>query len=152
MLKRSKYIDLMVGIFVFVALVCISYLTIRLGKLDWFSKENYSILARFESVSGLKSGAFIEMAGVRIGQVESINLDHEDQVAIVKMKIQKDVKLSDDSIASIKTSGLIGDKFIKISPGGSDMILNQGDMIIETESAVDIEELISKYVFGGIEE
>ena len=151
MLKRSKHIDLLVGIFVFIGLLCIGYLTIKLGKLDWFSDEKYSVLARFESVSGLKSGAFIEMAGVRIGQVDSITLDQEDQVAVVKMMITRGVNLTDDTIASIKTSGLIGDKFIKISPGGSEIILKEGDMLVETESAVDIEELISKYVFGGVE-
>jgi phospholipid/cholesterol/gamma-HCH transport system substrate-binding protein len=90
------------------------------------------------------------MAGVQIGKVDSISLDKEEMAAVVKMKIQKGVVLTDDVIASIKTAGLIGDKYIKLSPGGSDEILNSGDTIIETESAIDLEELISKYVFGGV--
>jgi phospholipid/cholesterol/gamma-HCH transport system substrate-binding protein len=90
------------------------------------------------------------MAGVQIGQVGSISLSKEEKVAIVKMKIQKGMVLSDDVIASVKTSGLIGDKYIKLSPGGSDQTLGPGDTISETESAIDLEELISKYIFGGV--
>jgi phospholipid/cholesterol/gamma-HCH transport system substrate-binding protein len=108
--------------------------------------------ARFFSVSGLKSGAIVEMAGVEIGQVNSISLNTERYVADVEVKVKKDVKLTEDVIASIKTAGLIGDKYIKLSPGGSDVYLNPGDTIIETESAMDIEELISKYVFGNIDD
>ncbi len=110
----------------------------------------YPLYARFSSVSGLKEGARIEMAGVWIGQVDSIFLDQEEQVAVIKMKIQEGITLTDDVIASVKTSGLIGGKYIEISPGGSDNILNAGDLIIETESAIDLEELVSKYVFGGV--
>jgi phospholipid/cholesterol/gamma-HCH transport system substrate-binding protein len=90
------------------------------------------------------------MAGVQIGQVADITLDKEQQVAVVAMKIEKGIKITDDVIASIKTAGLIGDKFIKLSPGGSDLLLKDGDMITETESGVDLEELISKYVFGDV--
>jgi phospholipid/cholesterol/gamma-HCH transport system substrate-binding protein len=101
-------------------------------------------------VTGLKEGARVEMAGVPIGEVEAIVLDTEQQVARVQIKIQGNVTLSDDTIASVKTAGLIGDKYIRLSPGGSDLVLKAGDTIYETESAVDIEELISKYVFGGV--
>jgi phospholipid/cholesterol/gamma-HCH transport system substrate-binding protein len=88
---------------------------------------------------------------VQVGQVTQISLDPEEQVAIVRMKIIKDVVLTDDVIASVKTSGLIGDKYIKLSPGGSDEILKDGEMITETESSLDIEELVSKYAFGDVE-
>jgi phospholipid/cholesterol/gamma-HCH transport system substrate-binding protein len=91
------------------------------------------------------------MAGVEIGQVADIHLDNQRQVAIVSLKIKKGVILTDDVIASVKTSGLIGDKYIRLTPGGSDRLLKTGDMIIETESALDIEELVSKYVFGDAE-
>jgi phospholipid/cholesterol/gamma-HCH transport system substrate-binding protein len=82
--------------------------------------------------------------------VERISLDPERQVALVRMKIDRDVTLTDDVIASVKTAGLIGDRYIKLSPGGSDEILKNGDTITETESALDMEELVSKYVFGGV--
>jgi phospholipid/cholesterol/gamma-HCH transport system substrate-binding protein len=90
------------------------------------------------------------MAGVPVGKVEAIDLDIDRLVALVRMKVQSDVTITDDTIASVKTAGLIGDKYIKLSPGGSDFVLKEGDTIIETESALDLEELISKYVFGGL--
>jgi phospholipid/cholesterol/gamma-HCH transport system substrate-binding protein len=149
-MKKSS-VDLGVGIFVLIGLVCVGYLTVRLGKMEFFEDEHYSLNARFQSVTGLKPGANIEIAGVQVGLVDSISLDLKEQVALVQLKIKKEVVLTDDVIASIKTTGLIGDKYIKLSPGGSDEILETGDTILETESALDIEELISKYAFGGVQ-
>ncbi len=148
-MKKSS-IDLGVGIFVLIGLVCVGYLTIRLGKMEVFEAEHYFLNARFQSVSGLKTGANIEIAGVPVGKVDSISLDLKEHVALVQLKLKKEVVLTDDVIASVKTAGLIGDKYIKLSPGGSDEILEPGDTILETESALDIEEIISKYAFGGV--
>jgi len=147
----KKYsIETSVGIFVFIGMLCVTYLAVRLGKMELIGNNYYSLYARFSSVSGLKAGAYIEMAGVQIGQVDSVFLDQEEQVAVVKMKIQKEIILTDDVIASVKTSGLIGDKYIEVFAGGSDNVLKAGDLITETESPVDLEELISEYVFGGV--
>ncbi|QTA79068.1 Intermembrane phospholipid transport system binding protein [Desulfonema limicola] len=147
---RKKSIEIAVGFFVLIGFICIGYLTVKFGKMEIISDDTYTLSAKFQSVSGLKTGAQVEMAGVQIGKVSSISLDKERMVADVKMKIRKDLKLTDDVIASVKTSGLIGDKYIKISQGGSDEILENNGEIIETESALDIEDLISKYVFGGV--
>lgn len=147
---NRSLVEIGVGIFVLIGIICVGYLTVRLGKMEWFGVDYYSVSAQFQSISGLNNGASVEVAGVQIGKVDSISLDKEEMVAVVKMKIQKGVVLTDDVIASIKTAGLIGDKYIKLTPGGSDEILNAGDTIIETESAIDLEELISKYVFGGV--
>ncbi len=147
---KKASIETAVGLFVCIGILCVGYLTVKLGKMEILGKEFYHVKAQFESVAGLKVGASVELAGVQIGKVEAIALDTERMVASVHMKIQSDVALSDDVIASIKTAGLIGDKYIKLSPGGSDLILKSGDTIIETESALDLEELISKYVFGGV--
>lgn len=147
---RRTSVELGVGIFVLIGIACVGYLTIRLGKMELIGNEHYYLNARFNSVSGLKAGASIEIAGVQVGQVDSISLDLKDNVALVRMKIRKDVELTDDTIASVKTAGLIGDKYLKLSPGGSDHILKAGDTLTETESALDIEELISKYAFGGV--
>lgn len=144
-------LELGVGIFVLIGILCVGYLTIRLGKMELMGDEHYYLNARFNSVAGLKSGAQVVIAGVKVGQVDSISLDPEEQVAIVRMKIKKEVVLTDDVIASVKTSGLIGDKYIMLSPGGSGDILADGDLITDTESALDIEELISKYAFGDLE-
>lgn len=148
-MKKSS-VEIAVGLFVVIGIVCVGYLTIRLGKMELIGGNYYSLKASFHSVSGLKTGAQVEIAGVQVGQVDSISLDRIEQVAIVKMKIDREVVLTDDVIASVKTSGLIGDKYINLAPGGSEEILNSGDTITETESALDLEELISKYVFGGL--
>ncbi|MBC8463571.1 MAG: outer membrane lipid asymmetry maintenance protein MlaD [Deltaproteobacteria bacterium] len=148
---KKGSVETMVGLFVLAGIICVSYLAIKLGKMELIGDNYYSLQARFESVSGLNAGAEVELAGVKIGKVESIALDTDLKVAIANMRIRKGVELTDDVIASIKTSGLIGDKYINLSPGGSDEILKPGDSIVETESAIDIEALISKYVFGKVD-
>ena len=145
---KKTSVETAVGVFVLIGLISVAYLTIKLGKMEWFGDDYYMLNARFNSVAGLKAGALVELAGVEIGQVADIRLDKQRQVAIVNLNIKKNVILTDDVIASVKTSGLIGDKYISLTPGGSDRILKPGDMIIDTESALDIEELVSKYVFG----
>ena len=147
---KKASIELTVGLFVLAGIISVGYLAIRLGKMEIIGKNTYTLYGQFQSVTGLKRGANIEIAGVQVGQVTNIHLDPETQAAIVTMKIDKTVELTDDVIASLKTAGLIGDKFIKLSPGGSDLVLKDGDKIIETESGVDLEELICKYVFGGV--
>jgi len=146
---KKTSIEISVGIFVLLGLICVGYLTIKLGKMELVGDNNYPVYAKFQSVSGLKKGSHVEIAGVKIGTIDSISLD-KDNKAIVKMKIEKGLVLTDDVIASVKTAGIIGDKFIKISPGGSDILLKPGEMITETESALDLEELVSKFIFGGV--
>jgi phospholipid/cholesterol/gamma-HCH transport system substrate-binding protein len=143
-------VEVAVGIFVLLGIACVGYLTIRLGKMEIIGDNYYTVSARFQSIAGLKAGSEVELAGVPIGQVERFSLDQERWMAVVQMKIMKSIVLTEDVIASIKTAGLIGDKYIKLSPGVSDVPLKPGGMIIETESALDIEELISKFVFGKV--
>ncbi|MFZ0482449.1 MAG: outer membrane lipid asymmetry maintenance protein MlaD [Desulfobacterales bacterium] len=146
---KNTSIEAVVGLFMLIGIVCVGYLSIHLGKMEWGGDRFYPVFARFQSVSGLIAGAHVELAGVHIGKVDSIALDPKRLVAVVELKIQKSLKLSDDVIASVKTSGLIGDKYIELAPGNSDNILKPGGLITETESAVNLESLISKYVFGG---
>lgn len=147
----KKYtLEMYVGIFVFIGLLCLSYMTIKLGKMEVFGNDGYTLTANFTSITGLKTGASVEISGVPVGKVTGIALN-KGYLAQVSMQLNKGVELSDDSIASVKTSGLIGDKYISISRGGSEETLADGDVMVETESAVDIEALISKYVFGGVE-
>ena len=148
-MKRAS-LEMSVGIFVVIGLICVSWLTIKLGKAEVLGDNHYTVSAKFQSVSGLKTGAVVELAGVQVGKVDSISLDQERMVAVVTMKIQKDLNISEDSMAAVKTSGLIGDKYIKISPGGSEEFLKSGDVITETESAIDLEDMIKKYVFGSM--
>jgi phospholipid/cholesterol/gamma-HCH transport system substrate-binding protein len=143
MYKRST--EVIVGIFVIIGALCIIYLTVSLGGVDIFGTPYYNVVAEFDSVSGLREGASVEMAGVPMGKVLDVSL--EDYRADVTLGILKGIELSDDTIASIRTQGVIGDKFVKITPGGSDAMLQPGDMIVDTESAISLEELISKYIF-----
>ena len=143
-------IETAVGVFFLIGIFCVGYLTLKLGKMDIMGQNHYFLEAQFESVTGLNVGSRVELAGVPIGKVAAIGLEPERQMARVSLKIQGGVELTDDVIASVKTSGLIGDKYIKLTPGGSDLALQDGDIITETESSLDLEELISKYVFGGV--
>lgn len=149
MAKKNFNIELAVGIFMLIGLLAVAYLTINLGGIDLLGSKYTKIYAQFDSVSGLKEGARIEIAGVLVGKVQSISLDKDD-MAMVELAIFPNVKLQADVIASVKTQGIIGDKFIKISPGGDDSYLGDGDQITETESAIDLEDMISKYVFGSV--
>ena len=147
----KKYsMETVVGIFIFIGLICVGYLTVKLGKMELVGSNFYTIYANFESVGGLKKDSSVKMAGVEIGRVGNVSLDVENLNARIAMKIQKGVPVQDDAIASIRTSGLIGDKFVSISPGGSDELLQDGDILTDTEPAIDIESLISKYVFGDV--
>ncbi len=144
-------LETIVGIFVLVGILCLAYLSIKLGKIDLFGRDNYEVYAQFDSISGLKSGASVEIAGVEVGRVERIVLDPNSSQARVYMGLRSGIKLSDDVIASVRTRGIIGDKFILLKPGGSDKLLAAGARIRETESAVDLEELVSKYIHGQVE-
>jgi phospholipid/cholesterol/gamma-HCH transport system substrate-binding protein len=146
-MKRSA-LDLGVGIFVLVGLLGLAWLSVNLGRVDLLGKRGYIVSADFPSVGGLKAGSAIEIAGVEIGRVDRILL--QDYQARVVMVIQPDVKLQEDSIASIKTKGLIGERYVRISPGGSEKIIPPDGRIREVEPPVDIEELLSKYIFGKV--
>lgn len=149
-MKKSS-IETTVGVFVLIGLLCVGYLTIKLGKMELLSENYYHVNASFTSATGLKSGGNVEMAGVKVGQIDKIELDPIIKVAQVRLKIDNEVELATDVIASIKTAGIIGDKYISLTPGGEEEVLANGDTIEETESSLDIEDLVSKYVFGDKE-
>lgn len=147
----KKYsLEFSVGVFVLIGIFCLSYMAVKLGKMEVFGNDGYTVSGSFSSVTGLKAGASVEIAGVAVGKVTAVQLTG-DFSARVSMQINKGVALSDDCIAAVKTSGLIGDKYISISVGGSEDMIKPGGEITETQPAVDIEALISKYVFGGVE-
>ena len=146
-MKRSL-LDLGVGIFVLIGLLALGWMSVKLGRVDLLGNRGYVISADFPSVGGLKAGSSIEIAGVEIGRVDRILL--QDYQARVVMVIQPGIKLQDDAIASIKTKGLIGERYVRISPGGSDKIIEPNGRIREVEPPVDIEELLSKYIFGKV--
>lgn len=144
-------LEMTVGTFMLIGILCLGYVSIKLGKMEISGGDYYSITAAFDSVSGLKPGARVEVAGVEVGKVDKITLDSKSgDRALAFLKIKSGVKITDDVIASVRTSGIIGDKFIKLRPGGSDKMLKNNDIIHETESAIDIEELVSKFIHGKV--
>ena len=146
---KKKPIEIITGLFVLIGIICIGYLTIKLGKMEIVGDNHYSLVLKFQSVSGLYNGANIEMSGVKIGKVANIELDKE-QYAKVIIKVLKNIPISDDAIASIKTAGLIGDKYVSILQGGSEDFLKDGDNLEETESSLDFESMLSKYALGDV--
>ncbi len=144
---NKRKIEFYVGLFAVAGLLCVGYLFIVLGEVNFIKDKQYQVYANFSSVSGLKLGAKVEMVGVEIGTVSNITIDTKRLVAKVEMSINKNLQLSEDIIASIKTSGIIGEKYIGISPGGSDIMLEPGEEIYNTESSLDIEGLVRKFIF-----
>jgi phospholipid/cholesterol/gamma-HCH transport system substrate-binding protein len=149
----KKYsMETIVGIFVVLGLLGVGYMTVNLGNFSFFTDRSYSLFARFSSVAGLRVGSPVEMFGIEVGQVDGLSMDQEEQLAVVQLKIKNGIKVFDDAFASIKTAGLIGDKYVQLDPGGAGDLLSPGGTILETTAPLDIEELISKYAFGNVEE
>jgi phospholipid/cholesterol/gamma-HCH transport system substrate-binding protein len=146
-MEKTK-LELIVGVFVLVGIVCLGYLSIKLGKLELISGDLYEVEAPFNSASGLKPGAAVEIAGVEVGRVKSILLKNDQ--AVVRLAVHNQIKLYSDTFASIKTRGIIGEKFLALSPGGGGDPLQAGGIIRDTESGLDLEELVSQYVHGKI--
>jgi phospholipid/cholesterol/gamma-HCH transport system substrate-binding protein len=146
-MDRSR-VNIAVGMFVILGIVALAYLSIQLGQVSFLGGRGYAVTVDFPSVGGLKAGSAVEIAGVEIGRVESIGL--ADYQARVTLRVHSGVKLQEDVIASIKTKGLIGEKYIRISPGGSEKIIQPNGRIREVEAPVDFEELLSKYIFGKV--
>jgi phospholipid/cholesterol/gamma-HCH transport system substrate-binding protein len=148
-MRKYRY-ETVAGIFVVIGLLCVGYMTVKLGKINLFGEDTYTLYARFTSVSGLRVGNPVEMLGLEIGRVQSLTLDQKDQLAVAELKIKRGVNVYGDAIASIKTAGLIGDRYVGIDPGGSAEILKPGATIAQTQPPVDIGELIGKYAFGEV--
>ena len=148
MKKYSK--ETVVGLFVVAGLVCIGYMTIKLGKVDILGDDTYALNARFNRVTGLKEGNPVNMLGLEIGRVANFKMVQDEQAVVVEMRINKGVKIYDDALASIKTEGLIGDRYMDIAPGGAGELLKPGETITETQSPTDLSELIGKYAFGDV--
>ena len=147
---RKYAMETVVGIFLVVGLALVGYMTVQLGHVSLFGDDSYPLTARFTSVTGLRAGSPVYMLGLQIGRVEGLAMDQKNQRAAVTMRIRKGIDVYDDAIASIKTEGLIGDKYLSINPGGGGNLLKPGGLITETQPAVDIADVIGKYAFGEV--
>ena len=145
---KKAYLEFVVGLFLAIGIGCLAWLSIKLARKEFFARNGYQVQAAFSNGSGLRRGTPVVIAGVEIGRVESVGL--EDYEAKIRMVIQQGVILQGDTIASIKTKGLIGEKYIELTPGASDKTLKAGGVIRETQSAMDLEGLIGKYIQGNL--
>jgi phospholipid/cholesterol/gamma-HCH transport system substrate-binding protein len=147
----KKYsMETMVGIFVVIGLICVGYMAVKLGKVTLFGEDTYPLFARFPTVSGLRVGSSVDIFGIEVGRVTALSIDADRQMAQVTMSIRKGMKIYDDGSATVKSSGLIGDKYIKIDPGGAGEVLKTGGVITQTSVPADIEDLIGKVAFGDV--
>ena len=148
-MRKYQY-ETVAGIFVVIGLLCVAYMTVKLGKVSFFGDSSYVLNARFTTVSGLRVGNPVQMFGLEVGRIAKLGIDQKDQLALVELKLNKDVKIYGDAVASIKSAGLIGDRYISIDPGGADEILKPGATITQTQPPLDVEALIGKYAFGEV--
>ncbi len=149
-MKQTR-LELYVGIFVLLGIAAVAYLTLKLGSGSLIGSDTYVVEARFANAGGLHSGSNVLLAGVTVGRVDGVRMDSADYSAIATLRIQSALRIPTDSMASIKTTGLIGDKFVSLSPGADEAFLEPGTRITMTESAVDLESLIGKMAFGSVD-
>lgn len=150
-MQQTRSVEIGTGLFIFLGLAAVFFLTTRATGLSSQLDENaYEVFARFDNVGSLKDRAPVSMSGVTIGRVTSVEFDPQRLEAVVMMKINsKYDQIPDDSDASILTSGLLGSQYIGLQAGGSDTYLSDGSEIEFTQSAILLEKMISKYLFGG---
>jgi phospholipid/cholesterol/gamma-HCH transport system substrate-binding protein len=148
-MRSTRNLEVGTGLFVLLGFAALAFLTTQLpssGLKLGGSKSGYHVLAKFDNIGDLKPGAPVSMAGVNIGEVESIKFDPKDYKAAVTLRISNAYsQIPDDSDASIQTQGLLGGKYIGIGPGGSDMFLKDGSTVPFTQSAIVLETLVNKF-------
>ncbi|MES2605188.1 MAG: outer membrane lipid asymmetry maintenance protein MlaD [Pseudomonadota bacterium] len=148
---KKLNIQLVTGLFVMLGLAAFTYQAVTIGGARIRQQPGYTLTARFESISGLRVGAIIEAAGVRVGTVSGITFDPDNYQAIVNLRINEGVPVSEDATASVRTQGIIGEKYIKLSQGGFPEMLGDGSELSATESAISLEELVGQYIFSSKE-
>jgi phospholipid/cholesterol/gamma-HCH transport system substrate-binding protein len=148
---NNSRVEIVVGIFLVLGFLAFGWLAMQLGEVPWLSgSKTYTVYADFDNISGVRSGSEVQIAGVTVGSVTGLSLSDDDQ-ARAALQISKDIKIPRDSIASVKSQGIIGDKLIQITLGGDEENYQEGDVIVDTESSVDLESLISKFAFGSVD-
>lgn len=146
---RKNSLEMVVGLFMLIGFGAFVYLALQLGEVPFITNSNtYTLRAEFDNVSGVKKGATVQVAGVVVGEVSSVSLG-ENEVAVLSLEIDKSLKVPIDSMASVKSQGIIGDKYIQLSIGGDMELFEPGGLLLDTESSLDIESLVSKFAFGS---
>lgn len=149
-MQSYRKTEITVGIFVFLGIMAMAWMAIKLGQVGGLGSSGYNVSATFDDAGGLRAGADVMLAGVSIGRVASVQLYEQDQ-ALLQLEIQQGTELTTDAIAAVRTKGIIGERYVRISQGANDKIIKDHGEIEETESAINIEDLISKYIFSSAE-
>ncbi len=147
-MNEYKKVEMIVGVFVLIGVSCITWLAMELGQVGGLGKDGYELTAVFNDVGGVREGSDLMLAGVSIGQVKSVVLKDNEE-ALVTFNVDFGVKLASDATVSVRTKGLIGEKFIRVNQGSEEDYLEEGDEFEDTESSINMEDLISKYIFSG---
>ena len=146
---QRKSLDIWVGLFVLLGAVALMFLALKAGNMSSFSFEKtYTVSSRFDNIGGLKPRAPVKSAGVVVGRVGDISFDDQDFRALVTLQLQERYKFPKDSSAKILTSGLLGEQYVGIEPGGDEVNLASGDQIKMTQSAIVLENLISQFIYS----
>jgi len=148
-MKNSKTVELMVGLFIVAGVAALFVLAMQVSNLSTFTSSNgYRVIARFENIGGLKVRSPVTSGGVRVGRVTTIDYDSDRFEAVVTLEMEgKYNRFPDDTTASIYTSGLLGEQYVALDPGGSEDMLHDGSEIELTQSALVLEKLVSKFLF-----
>jgi len=149
-MQAYRKVEISVGLFVFLGLLSIGWLALKIGQVGGLGSSGYTLTADFDDAGGVRNGSDIMMAGIIIGRVDTVTLTNNDHATMI-LRIHDGVRIAEDSFASVRTKGIIGDRYIRITQGADDAFLEAGNEIEETESAINIEDLISKYIFSGKE-
>ncbi len=146
----NSRVEVIVGVFLVIGFLGFGWLALQLGEVPWLTgSKMYVLSAEFTNIAGIKAGADVQISGVTVGKVRQLNLS-KDNLATVEMQLNNEVSIALDSVASVKSQGIVGDKYIQISTGGDEKMYKPGETIVDTESAVDLESLISKFAFGQV--
>jgi len=149
-MQSYRKVEMTVGVFVFLGLLAIAWLAIKVGQVGGIGATGYTLTANFDDAGGVRKGSDIMLAGVIVGRVDEVMLTDNDHATMI-LRVNEGVKITEDAFASVRTKGIIGDRYIRITQGMEDSNLEAGSEIEETESAINIEDLISKYIFSGKE-
>lgn len=146
---KNGAIETAVGLFVLLGFAAFVYLALQLGEVPFLvANKTYELKAEFDNVSGVKKGASVQVAGVIVGNVVAVDLGN-NEFALLTLRLNKNLRVPLDSMASVKSQGIIGDKYIQLTLGGDEEVFKPGEVVVDTESSVDIEGLISKFAFGS---
>jgi phospholipid/cholesterol/gamma-HCH transport system substrate-binding protein len=147
----NSRLEIFVGFFLIIGFLAFGWLALQLGEVPLLTgAKTYPLNAEFNNISGVKVGADVQIAGVTVGKVRQLSLNKTNQ-AMVGMQIDRGIEIPIDSVASVKSQGIIGDKLIQITLGGDETLYKAGETVVDTESAVDLESLISKFAFGQVD-